>query len=236
MITVPARRVKQFGVEFYEAGLSAKDIDRLVKFEVLGYSGGPRSEEPKKKSRMSSRSRVNWDMLEKRIGESEAAYQRPVIRRTIDELVTYYRECKEAATLPAIPGAVIITSEKRFTFTPLASHHDLGLLQIPEEQGVLRVLDGQHRLLALHALSQQGEKRFFLNFVKALAGVFPNAWAGRKYSIKTGAALRAFIRVAPDIMARARELRRDPFELHAIRETIKPWAERLRDRRFETEG
>src|SRR5881628_3705271 len=41
MITVPARRVKQFGVEFYQAGLSAKDIDRLVKFEVLGYSGGP---------------------------------------------------------------------------------------------------------------------------------------------------------------------------------------------------
>ena len=36
MITVPARRVKQFGVEFYQAGLNAKDIDRLVKFEVLG--------------------------------------------------------------------------------------------------------------------------------------------------------------------------------------------------------
>ena len=42
MITVPARRVKQFGVEFYQAGVSAKDIDRLVKFEVLGYTGGPR--------------------------------------------------------------------------------------------------------------------------------------------------------------------------------------------------
>jgi hypothetical protein len=41
MISVPARRVKQFGVEFYQAALSAKDIDRLVKFEVLGYSGGP---------------------------------------------------------------------------------------------------------------------------------------------------------------------------------------------------
>ncbi|MBI4255478.1 MAG: DGQHR domain-containing protein, partial [Candidatus Rokubacteria bacterium] len=157
MITVPARRVKQFGVEFYQAGLSAKDIDRLVKFEVLGYSGGPKDEEPKKKSRTGARSRVNWDMLEKRIGESEAAYQRPVIRRKIDELVAYYRECKDAATLPAIPGAVIITSEKRFTFTPVAGHHDLGLLQIPEEHGVLRVLDGQHRLLALHALSQQGD-------------------------------------------------------------------------------
>ena len=350
MITVPTRRVKQFGVEFYQAGLSAKDIDRLVKFEVLGYTGGPQNEPPKK-TRM-NRSRVNWDSLEKRIGESETAYQRPVIRRKIDELVAYYRECKDAATLPAIPGAVIITSEKRFTFTPVAGQHDLGLLQIPEEHGVLRVLDGQHRLLALHALSQAGEnmtievpavlfdsldarqivelfvtinakhtrlnpshiislagrklypdanqalahdvirslneddtsplhgeikmlgtgrgrvsqaplaeeivdffetvekvgsssqlqalrggaKRFFLNYIKALSTTFPTAWAGRKYSIKTGAALRAFIRAAPDVMARARELRRDPFDLNAIREAIKPWGERLRDRRFETEG
>src|ERR1700704_3961088 len=350
MITVPARRVKQFGVEFYQAGLSAKDIDRLVKFEVLGYTGGPQNE-PAKKTRM-NRSRVNWDSLEKRIGESETAYQRPVIRRKIDELVAYYRECKDAATLPAIPGAVIITSERRFTFTPVAGQHDLGLLQIPEEHGVLRVLDGQHRLLALHSLSQAGEaggievpavlfdsldarqivelfvtinakhtrlnpshivslagrklypdpnqamahdvirslnedetsplageikmlgtggggvsqaplaeeivgfldavdkigggsrmnevrqhaKRFFLNYIKALATTFPQAWVGRKYSIKTGAALRAFIRVAPDVMARARELKRDAFDHNAIREAVKPWGERLRDRRFETEG
>jgi DGQHR domain-containing protein len=351
MITVPARRIKQFGVEFYQAGLSAKDIDRLVKFEVLGYSGGPR-EEPSKGRGKAARSRVNWDALEKRISESETAYQRPVIRRKIDELVSYYRECKDAGTLPPIPGAVIITSEKRFTFTPIAGHHDIGLLQIPEEHGVLRVLDGQHRLLALHSLSQAGEqmgievpavlfdildarqivelfvtinakhtrlnpshiislsgrklypdpnqalahdvirslneddssplhgeikmlgtgrgrvsqaplaeeivdlletvekvggnartqelrqgaKRFFLNYVKAISTTFPSAWAGRKYSIKTGAALRAFIRVAPDVMARARELKRDAFDAHAIREAIKPWAERLRDRRFETEG
>lgn len=350
MITVAARRVKQFGVEFYQAGLSAKDIDRLVKFEVLGYSGGPREEQAKRSAK--TRSRVNWDALEKRITESETAYQRPVIRRKIDELVSYYRECKDAGTLPPIPGAVIITSERRFTFTQMAGHHDLGLLQIPEEHGVLRVLDGQHRLLALHSLSQAGEnmgievpavlfdsldarqivelfvtinakhtrlnpshiislsgrklypdpnqalahdvirslneddssplhgeikmlgtgrgrvsqaplaeeivdlletvekvggaaksqelrngaKRFFLNYVKALSTTFPSAWAGRKYSIKTGAALRAFIRVTPDVMARARELRRDPFELHAVREALKPWGERLRDRRFETEG
>src|SRR5436305_1894946 len=229
MITVPARRVKQFGVEFYQAGLSAKDIDRLVKFEVLGYSGGPQDEAPKK-GRSGARARVNWDMLEKRIAESETAYQRPVIRRKIDELVTYYKECKDAGTLPAIPGAVIITSEKRFTFTPVAGHHDLGLLQIPEEHGVLRVLDGQHQE------SREGAKRVFLAHVKPLSTPFPAAWAGRKYSIKTGAALRAFIRAAPDVMARTRELRRDPFDLNAIREAIKPWAERLRDRRFETEG
>jgi hypothetical protein len=83
---------------------------------------------------------------------------------------------------------------------------------------------------------RQGAKRFFLNYMKALSTTFPSAWAGRKYSIKTGAALRAFIRTAPDVMARARELRKDPFDLNAIREAIKPWGERLRDRRFETEG
>ncbi|HSL50182.1 MAG TPA: DGQHR domain-containing protein, partial [Candidatus Deferrimicrobiaceae bacterium] len=350
MITVPAHRVKQFGVEFFQASFSAKDIDRLVKFEVLGYSGA--EEPPTKAKQRANRARVNWEALEKRIGESETAYQRPVIRRKIDELVSYYRDCKDAGTLPAIPGAVIITSEKRFTFTPMASQHDLGLLQIPEEHGVLRVLDGQHRLLALHALTQAGEnmgievpavlfdrldarqivelfvtinakhtrlnpshivslagrklypdpnqalahdvirslnedetsplagdvkmlgtgrgrvsqaplaeeivdfldavekigggarmnevrqhaKRFFLNYMKAVAGVFPTAWAGRKYSIKTGAALRAFIRVAPDVMARARELKRDAFDFHAIREAVKPWGDRLKDRRFETEG
>jgi DGQHR domain-containing protein len=351
VITVPARRIRQFGVEFYQAGLNAKDIDRLVKFEVLGYAGAPKDERARTQPNK-ARARVNWDALEKRISESEAAYQRPVIRHKIDELVSYYRECKEAGTLPPIPGAVIITSEKRFTFTPIAGHHDIGLLQIPEEHGVLRVLDGQHRLLALHGLNQAGEpmfievpavlfdsldarqivelfvtinakhtrlnpshiislagrklypdpnqamahdvirslnedetsplhgdvkmlgtgrgrvsqaplaeeivelfetvekvgggskiqelrqgaKRFFLNYMKAVASTFPSAWGGRKYSIKTGAALRAFIRVAPDVMARARELRRDAYDLHAIREAIKPWGERLRDRRFETEG
>src|SRR4029453_4782853 len=83
---------------------------------------------------------------------------------------------------------------------------------------------------------RQNAKRFFLNYMKAVAGVFPTAWAGRKYSIKTGAALRAFIRVAPDVMARARAFRRDAFEIHAIRDAVKPWGDVLKDRRFETEG
>ena len=83
---------------------------------------------------------------------------------------------------------------------------------------------------------RQHAKRFFLNYMKAVAGVFPTAWAGRKYSIKTGAALRAFIRVAPDVMARARHLKREPYDLNSIREAVKPWADSLKDRRFETEG
>ncbi|HEV8662787.1 MAG TPA: DGQHR domain-containing protein [Candidatus Methylomirabilis sp.] len=349
MISVPAHRIRQFGVEFYQAVFSAADIDRLVRFEVLGYGGA--GAVPGASRRGARATQINWEVLEKRIGQSEAAYQRPVIRRKIQELLQYYRECREAGNLPAIPGAVIMISEKRLTFKPVGSAPTLGQLQIPEEPGVLRALDGQHRLLALHAAVEQealdlhvpavlfdmldarqvvelfvtinakhtrlnpshllslagrrlyanphqalahdiirhlneaedsplrgdirmlgvgkgrvtqaalneemvdlfevlqkvgGEakiremqhqgKRFFLNYLKGVAQAFPKAWAGKKYSIKTGAALRAFVRVSPEVMARARDLKGDSFDAHGLRQAVAPWGERLTDRRFETEG
>jgi DGQHR domain-containing protein len=93
--------------------------------------------------------------LERRIAQGEAAFQRPVIRRKIEDLLRYYRECQEAGNLPAIPGAVIIIAERGLRFTPSGTNPNLGLLQIPEEPGILRALDGQHRLLALHAAAKE---------------------------------------------------------------------------------
>ncbi|MFQ5839189.1 MAG: DGQHR domain-containing protein [Candidatus Methylomirabilales bacterium] len=350
MITVPGHRVRQFGVEFYQATFSASDVDRLVRFEVLGYTGAAPAKETKR--RRSFRSRVNWELLERRIAQSEAAFQRPVIRKKIDELLRYYQECREAGNLPAIPGAVIMIAERRLHFTPAGGNPHLGVLQIPEEPGILRALDGQHRLLALHVASAGGDlkgisvpavlfdslddrqvvelfvtinakhtrlnpshlislagrrlytderqavahdairslnedgssplrgeirilgvgrgrvsqapmaeemvdlfeavekigggakardfrgqaKRFFLNYFKAIAHTFPQAWAGRKYSIKTGTALRAFIRVSPDVRAAASELKGDPADAHGLRQVVAVWGERMGDRRFETEG
>jgi len=123
MVTVAAHRIKQYGVEFYQASFPAREIDRLVKFEVLGYGGIP---EPSKAKR-SARTRVNWDVLESRIGESAEAYQRPLIRRKIEELVAYFTDCREAGKLPAIAGAVIITADKRLTFKPVGQHGNLGV-------------------------------------------------------------------------------------------------------------
>ena len=80
MISVAAHRIKQYGVEFYQASFPAREIDRLVKFEVLGYGGVPEPGPPKRPAR----TRVNWEVLESRIGESSEAYQRPVIRRKIE--------------------------------------------------------------------------------------------------------------------------------------------------------
>ena len=347
MITVPALKVRQFGVEFYQTSFTATDVQRLVKFEVLSYS----TVEERAKSRKAPKtSAINWELLEKRIGQSEAAFQRPVIRKKIRELVQYYSECQEAQNLPAIPGAVIMITEKRLSFSPTGKNSNLGMLQIPEEVGILRCLDGQHRLLALSAKAEkdseidvpavlfdtldsrqivelfvtinakhtrlnpshlislagrrlyadryqalahdtirnlneeessplcgeikilgvgkgrvsqaslademvdlfaniekiggsdrfkefeQNAKRFFLNYFKAILATFPKAWAGRKYSIKTGAALRAFIRVSPDVMARSKELKKDAFDYFGIRDAIKAWGDRMGDERFETDG
>jgi DGQHR domain-containing protein len=347
MITIPGHRVRQFGVEFYQTSFTSTDIQRLVKFEVLNYEALAEGE---KKARMTKTSGINWEILEKRIARSEVAFQRPVIRKKIRELVQYYSDCQEAQNLPAIPGAVIMITEKRLNFSPLGKNSNLGMLQIPEEPGILRCLDGQHRLLALSAQTEkdtqidvpavvfdtldprqtvelfvtinakhtrlnpshlislagrrlyadvhqalahdiirrlneeegsplkgeikilgvgkgrvsqaslademvdlfsnieklggsnrykefeQNGKRFFINYFKAIQAVFPKAWAGRKYSIKTGAALRAFIRVSPDVMARSKDLKRDPFDHFGIREAIASWAERIGEGRFETEG
>ena len=49
-------------------------------------------------------------------------------------------------------------------------------------------------------------------------------------------ALRAFLRVVPDVIAAVSANRRDPADANAIREVIAPWGEAIGDARFETEG
>jgi DGQHR domain-containing protein len=348
MISVAALRMQQFGVQFYQASLTAKDIDKLVRFEVLSYGeqGGAHGVRGSAKQ-----SKVHWDLLERRIASSEKAYQRQIIRRKIDELVQYYEQCRQARDLPSIPGAVIISSDEPLKFEPSAGDPSLGILKVPEREGILRAIDGQHRLLALHAgidqfggetftvpavifdrlpedhvvqmfvtinakhtrlnashlvslsgrqlyrdenlaaahdvvraLSEREEsplhgeikllgvghgrvaqaplaqelkklfaqdafgtgqkgdefreeaKKFFVNYFRQVAVVFGAAWNGRKYSIRTAPALRAFIRVAPDIVKRLDQQHADRADFRAIGRVIAPWGRRIGDLRFETDG
>jgi len=340
--------MQQFGVQFYQASLTAGDIDKLVRFEVLNYgeSGAPVRGGTKK-----APSKVNWDLLERRIASSEKAYQRHIIRRKIDELVQYYEQCRQAHDLPSIPGAVIISCDEKLTFHAVESGSNVGQLKVPEREGILRAIDGQHRLLALHAdienmkdedfqvpaiifdrlpedhivqmfvtinakhtrlnashlvslsgrqlyrddslaaahdvvralndkedsplhgeikllgvgrgrvaqapLAQELKKlfasdafggprksadfrddsrRFFVNYFKQVSVVFGAAWNGRKYSIKSAAALRAVIRVAPDVVRRLDQDHADRADFRAIGRVIAPWGRRIGDLRFESEG
>jgi DGQHR domain-containing protein len=350
MINVAAIRMQQFGVQFYQASLTASDIDKLVRFEVLNYGdsqAGVRG--GKAKPGAGQPSKVNWDLLERRIASSEKAYQRQIIRRKIDELVQYYEQCRQARDLPSIPGAVIISCDEKLTFQSATDDGRLGVLKVPEREGILRAIDGQHRLLALHADIDrfQGEdftvpaiifdrlpedhvvqmfvtinakhtrlnashlvslsgrqlyrdenlatahdvvralndredsplydeikllgvgrgrvaqaplaqelkklfaagtfsgkksdmhedaKKFFVNYFKQIALVFGGAWNGRKYSIRSASALRAFIRVAPDVVRRLDQEHADRGDFRAIGRVIAPWGRRIGDLRFETDG
>jgi len=351
LISVAAIRMQQFGVQFYQASLSANDIDKLVRFEVLDYGEQAQPVRGGRKKNPATQSKVNWDLLEKRIASSDKAYQRAIIRRKIDELVAYYEQCRQARDLPSIAGAVIISCDEALKFEPVESGSPLGTLKVPEREGILRAIDGQHRLLALHAdidrmrednftvpaiifdrlpedhivqmfvtinakhtrlnashlvslsgrqlyrddnlaaahdvvralndredsplygeikllgvgtgrvaqapLAQElkklfagdafgqgkkGEqfredgKKFFVNYLKQVAQVFGAAWNGRKYSIKSATALRAFIKVAPDVVRRLDQEHADRTDFRAIGRVISPWGRRIGDLRFETEG
>jgi hypothetical protein len=79
-------------------------------------------------------------------------------------------------------------------------------------------------------------KKFFVNYFKQIALVFGGAWNGRKYSIRSATALRAFIRVAPDVLRRLDQEHADRSDFRAIGRVIAPWGRRIGDLRFETEG
>src|SRR5215207_10061169 len=149
MISVAAIRMQQFGVQFYQASLTANDIDKLVRFEVLSYND--QGQAPVRGGKRQPQSKIKWDMLERRIASSEKAYQRHIIRRKIEELVQYYEQCRQARDLPSIPGAVIISADEKLSFEPIEAGSMVGRLKVPEREGILRAIDGQHRLLALHA-------------------------------------------------------------------------------------
>ena len=350
MINVAAIRMKQFGVQFYQASLTANDIDKLVRFEVLNYGETSQGVRGRKSKSAAPASKVNWDLLERRIASNEKAYQRQIIRRKIDELVEYYEQSRQARDLPSIPGAVIISCDEKLSFVPSADDGRVGLLKVPEREGILRAIDGQHRLLALHAdiarfageefsvpaiifdrlpedhvvqmfvtinakhtrlnashlvslsgrqlyrdeslatahdvvralndredsplhgqikllgvgrgrvaqapLAQELKrivasdvfnsrrtddpheeaKKFFVNYFKQVAVVFGAAWNGRKYSIRSATALRAFVRVAPDVIRRLDQEHAERADFRAIGRAISPWGRRIGDLRFETDG
>jgi hypothetical protein len=79
-------------------------------------------------------------------------------------------------------------------------------------------------------------KKFFVNYFKQIALVFNGAWNGRKYAIRSASALRAFIRVAPDVLRRLDQEHAERSDFRAIGRVIAPWGRRIGDLRFETEG
>src|ERR671919_438052 len=251
MINVAAIQMKQFGVQFYQASLTASDIDKLFRFEVLSY--GQQAEPPVRGGkRRGTPSKVNWDLLERRIASSEKAYQRQIIRRKIDELVQYYEQCRQARDLPSIPGAVIISCDEKLSFEPVESGSPVGRLKVPEREGVLRAIDGQHRLLALHAdIDNFGDESFtvpaiifdrvpedhIVQMFVTINAKHTRLNASHLVSLSGRQLYRDdALAAAPDVVRRLDQEHADRTDFRAIGRVIAPWGRRIGDLRFETEG
>ena len=248
MITVAAIRMEQFGVQFYQASLTARDVSKLVRFEVLSY--GEKTQPLRGPNK--STSKVNWDLLERRIAANEKSYQRQIIGRKIEELVNYYEQCREARNLPSIPGAVIIASEEPLKFEPVTEGHNLGTLKVPEREGILRAIDGQHRLLALHndierfghdvfhvpavifdRLPEDHVVQMFVTINAKHTRLNPShlvSLAGRQLYADANLA------AAHDVIRRLDQERAERTDFRAIGRVIAPWGRRIGDLRFETDG
>ena len=70
MINVAAIRMQQFGVQFYQASLTASDIDKLVRFEVLNY--GDNAQPPRARRQGASPARR---AVEGELGSARAAHR-----------------------------------------------------------------------------------------------------------------------------------------------------------------
>ena len=93
-------------------------------------------------------------------------------------------------------------------------------------------LGGARKTVEFHEES----KKFFVNYLKQISSIFESAWNGRKYSIKSATALRAFIRVAPDVLQKIDQQHADRTDFRAIGRVISPWGRRIGALRFETDG
>jgi len=93
-------------------------------------------------------------------------------------------------------------------------------------------MDMEHRPIR----SMEDVKDFFIKYFKQLGQTFPEAWGGRKYSIKSPVAIRAFIEAAPEVIERIKASRQQVTDAIAIRRTIEPWKTRITSARFQTDG
>jgi DGQHR domain-containing protein len=84
------------------------------------------------------------------IEKNEKSFQRILNRRKIRQIVNFY---ETAVSQPLIPGTVLLFTDETLRFRRSDTSDSVGFLSEPE--GKFLVIDGQHRLAALHFFRQK---------------------------------------------------------------------------------
>jgi DGQHR domain-containing protein len=132
-------QVRQKDSRFYFVSYPADDLLRRVRFISRYYGEGETIQPtaPRKDDEVAA--------FIARIEHSEKAFQRQLARRKVKAIQDFYAE---AVNQPPIPGAILLFTPETLRFEPIGSFDNVGNLEEPRQPYL--VIDGQHRLAALH--------------------------------------------------------------------------------------
>jgi len=134
-----ATQIRQKDGVFYFVSYPAQDLLAKVRFISRFYADDDKieAEEVGDSDEVAS--------FIQRIEKSDAAFQRQISRAKVAAIENFY---ETAVSQPPIPGTVLLFTSERLGFEPLGKLENVGDLEQPRERYL--VIDGQHRLAALH--------------------------------------------------------------------------------------
>ena len=139
-----ATQIRQKDGIFYFAGYRAKDLLGKVRFISRFYGEGEEI----------AASRISQDddiaQFISRVERNDSAFQRSLSRAKVRQLVNFY---ETAVTQPAIPGTVLLYTSEKLNFRSDGDGGGGGHLSDPSTKYL--IIDGQHRLAALHFYMQE---------------------------------------------------------------------------------
>jgi DGQHR domain-containing protein len=134
-----ATQVRQKDAVFYFVAYATEDILGKVRFISRFYAEG---------DRIAAEEVAPDDEVGKFIGRIERtdyAFQRQLSRTKVTAIKNFY---ETAVSQPPIPGTVLLFTAERLHFEPVGQFGNVGNLEEP--RGKYLIIDGQHRLAALH--------------------------------------------------------------------------------------
>jgi len=134
-----ATQVRQKDSRFYFVAYPAEDLLRRVRF-ISRYYGEGETIEP-----TDLRKDDEVGAFIARIEQSDKAFQRQLARQKVKAIQDFYAE---AVNQPPIPGAVLLFTPEQLRFEKIGTFDNVGNLEEPRHPYL--VIDGQHRLAALH--------------------------------------------------------------------------------------
>lgn len=135
-----ATQICQKDNRFYFVAYPAEDLLRHVKFVSRFYGDRQQVLEA---SGISPHDEVAQFIA--KIERSDTAFQREPSRQKIQAIENFY---ETAESQPPIPGTVLLFTREVLVFEPIAGFEHMGNLHEPKEPFI--IIDGQHRLAALH--------------------------------------------------------------------------------------